>query len=936
MMHNGIHAGTIEKFAKILYEHKKANKLPVALVGAGISIESGGRSGFDLMEAVLTDYKPSDEDWIEHKKYLINKCEIDGTILENLISELKKSNKISQPEYQKENGRKEQFKEIYRKLITSLYSSTISQRSLQEIYGAFHRYLLYHQPSKGYKYFSYLAKKGYFEWILSTNFDPLLEEALLAAGLPTNNFIQFTRRFTDPSELSNFIESGFSTPQVKLFKIHGDLKTRKIDATGESIEEFSGKGEERLKQSLIKLIQERDLIVIGHSLNDPAINDIICSAYKKNYGEQRRLNSIWLLTMKKEEVTDHDLLGNLKEKHIKRKNSAINLLEKNNPSSYSEMAASYTFDECMEELYNNILILENKFEYSNNKPLKDHTDIYHVSGTTVNKKQLLHLVVAPQHYDEPDYINSDKVLDESNHEFETKVAPIYFSSLSDAITAQLLHEGLKRNRSNARVHQIMSDFPQVKMPFVRNLFIQNNTKNKEISLKEGKGVRALSEYIYNLYPNSIDKAKLYLFSWNEIPGNDNVRLIEFLNRHFAVEWIKTAEFEKIDGGRVINMSAGKNHLSLSLNDEKTKANLKIDGVRTYEFIVKTTKNGGLHIYAKPIKIFLDSSIDPETKLFFKNQNYLEMAESGEVTSGINVLLHTMVILAGSKNKTEVVNTKDDADICLSFNKDTPNSKKITICRFIPVAISNTSIYKMISELKIMDAPNLVLLTVGGPEHNKLLELFIALHRWYGGETVFNHSNYFDRAASVELQSGLSLFNEAYVGGIAIRGTNQGDTEEKNRAGRGAFIVAFSIPTDMPWIETQDSTPKIKIVSTIGMSAVGTTLGVAYVTFKEKFLVGNDQITFIDIPKEIEQLGVKNANSNQKEFIREYIKFLQNEQNNFEMFPGALLIETLLNPIEKTIYGSMKTAGIEFDELKGYESHAKLWSLIAEKYLIKRY
>ena len=844
MVYNGIHAGTIEKFAKILYEHKYANKLPVVLVGAGISIESGGPSGFDLMEAVLTDYKPSDEDWIEHKEYLIKEESIDGTILENLISKLKKSNKISRSAYQKENGGKERFDEIYRKLITSLYNSTISQRSLQEIYGAFHRYLLYHQPSKGYKYFSYLAKKGYFEWILSTNFDPLLEEALLAAGIPSDNFIQFTRRFTDPLELSNFIESGFSIPQVKLFKIHGDLKTRIIDATGESIKEFSEK-EETLKKSLIKLIQERDLIVIGHSLNDEAINNIIRGAYEKNEGARRRLNSMWLLTMKKEAVTDHGLLKDMKEKHAKQKNSAINLLEKNNPSSHSEMTASYTFDECMEELYNNILILENRFEYSNNKPLKDHTDIYHISGTTVNKKQLLHLVVAPQHYHETNYINSDKVLDKDNHEFETKVSPIYFSSLSGAITAQLLHEGLKRNRSNARVHQIMSDFPQVKMPFVRDVFIQDKTKNK-IRVNEEKGVRCLSNCIYELH--------------KKISGNEN----------------------------------------------------------------------------RPIKIFLDSDIDSKTKLFFENQDYKEMAESDDKASVFKILLHTMVILAGNKNKTEIVNTKDDADICLSLSfNEKQNSTQIPIYRFIPVAIPNTNIYEMISKPK-MGLRNLVLLTVGGPEHNKLLELFIALHRWYGGETVFNHSNYFDRAASMEIQSGLSLFNEAYVGGIAIRGTNQGDIEVKNRTGKGAFIANFSILRDMPWIETQDSTSEIKIVSTIGMSAVGTTLGIAYVAFNEKFLVGADQITFIDIPKNIENLGAKNVNSNQKKFVMDYIKYLQNQPNSFATFPGDLYIETLLNPIEKTIYESMKRAVIEFDELKGYESNAKLWSLIAERYLIRRY
>lgn len=932
MVHNGIHAGTIEKFAKILYEHKYAHKLPVVLVGAGISMESGGPSGSGLMESVLNDYKPSNEDWAEHKKHLIKVEKIDETILENLISELKKNTKISRPPHPEEICGEEQFEVIYQKLITSLYNSTISQRSLQEIYGAFHRHLLYHQPSKGYKYFSHLAKKGYFEWILSTNFDPLLEEALLVAGLPSNNFIQFTRRFTDPLELSNFIESRFSMPQVKLFKIHGDLKTRKIDATGETIKEFKGKHEKVLEKSLIKLIQERDLIVIGHSLNDGAINDIIRGAYKENKDVQRRLNSIWLLTMKKNVVRGH-ILNELSGNHEEQKKSAINFLEKNHSEKIS-----YTFDECMEELYNEILKLENIFEYSNNKPLKDHTDIYHISGTTVNKKQLLHLVVAPQHYDETNYINSKNVLDEDNDNSEFKkfkkaVSPIFFSSLSDAITAQVLHEGLKRNRSNAKVHQIMSDWPQVKMPFVRDVFIQNNTKHKEISQKEEKGVRALSEYIYNLYPNSVDKAKLCVFSWEEIPGNDNDKLIDFLNSNFAIELIKTPEIEKIDGGKAINISTGKNHISLSLNDEKTKVNLKIDGVQTYEFIAKMTKNDGLHIYAKPIKIFLDSSMDSETKSFFKNQNYREMAESDDKTSVFNFLLHTMVILAGSKNKTEIVNTEDDADICISL-KETLNSIKIPIYRFIPVAIPETNIYEMISEPK-MDTHNLVLLTVGGPEHNKLLELFIALHRWQGGETVFNHSNYFDRVASKEIQSGLTLFNEAYVGGIAVRGTNKDDTEEKKRAGKGAFIVTFSIPTNVPWMKPKDSPSEIKIVSTIGMSAVGTTLGVAYVAFNDKFLVGNDQITFIDIPDNVENLGIKNVDIDQKIFTTDYIKYLLNDKNSFGT-PGHLIIETLLNPIEKKIYESMKTVGIEFDELKGYESNAKLWSLIAEKYLIKRY
>jgi len=93
----------------------------------------------------------------------------------------------------------------------------------------------------------------------------------------------------------------------------------------------------------------------------------------------------------------------------------------------------------------------------------------------------------------------------------------------------------------------------------------------------------------------------YLFSWDKIPGNDSGRLIEFLYRHFAIEWVKTAEIEKIDDGRAIKVSTGTNFLLLSLNDENTKVYLKIDEGRTYEFIAKT-ENSKLNIYDNSIFI----------------------------------------------------------------------------------------------------------------------------------------------------------------------------------------------------------------------------------------------------------------------------------------------------------------------------------------------
>ena len=89
--------------------------------------------------------------------------------------------------------------------------------------------------------------------------------------------------------------------------------------------------------------------------------------------------------------------------------------------------------------------------------------------------------------------------------------------------------------------------------------------------------------------------KWYLFSWNEIPGNDSNRLIDFLKLNYNIDWVRTAKIEQIDNGKTIIVSVEKNNISLSLNNVKTKVNLKIDNVRTDEFIVKT-ESYKLNIY----------------------------------------------------------------------------------------------------------------------------------------------------------------------------------------------------------------------------------------------------------------------------------------------------------------------------------------------------
>jgi len=101
----------------------------------------------------------------------------------------------------------------------------------------------------------------------------------------------------------------------------------------------------------------------------------------------------------------------------------------------------------------------------------------------------------------------------------------------------------------------------------------------------------------------VDTEDRYLFSWNEVPGNHNGRLIEFIEQRFDTDWVKAANIEKIDNGKTIRVSSEKNYLLLSLNDEETEVDLKIDDERTAKFIVKAEK-GKLNIYEEGINLNL--------------------------------------------------------------------------------------------------------------------------------------------------------------------------------------------------------------------------------------------------------------------------------------------------------------------------------------------
>ena len=94
-----------------------------------------------------------------------------------------------------------------------------------------------------------------------------------------------------------------------------------------------------------------------------------------------------------------------------------------------------------------------------------------------------------------------------------------------------------------------------------------------------------------------------MFSWDEIPGNDNSKLIEFLKQKFEIDWVKTARIEK--NGNIIKVSTEKNYVSLNLDQKKTQVIFVIDDGRVEKFIAKM-ENGKLNIFEPPPKIIQKS------------------------------------------------------------------------------------------------------------------------------------------------------------------------------------------------------------------------------------------------------------------------------------------------------------------------------------------
>ena len=89
----------------------------------------------------------------------------------------------------------------------------------------------------------------------------------------------------------------------------------------------------------------------------------------------------------------------------------------------------------------------------------------------------------------------------------------------------------------------------------------------------------------------------YLFNWQDIPGADEKKLLEFLKKQ-GIDWTKDAEIKKSNDGKVINISKGENSVKIMINEKEEKGTLKIGDKKIDLRIEEWDSNIDVYLYGK--------------------------------------------------------------------------------------------------------------------------------------------------------------------------------------------------------------------------------------------------------------------------------------------------------------------------------------------------
>nr|QNO49523.1 hypothetical protein FBKNMHLG_00042 [Methanosarcinales archaeon ANME-2c ERB4] len=162
-----------------------------------------------------------------------------------------------------------------------------------------------------------------------------------------------------------------------------------------------------------------------------------------------------------------------------------------------------------------------------------------------------------------------------------------------------------------------------------------------------KSADMLLARLENIIEN-INSVKGYLFSWDDVPGNDGKRLLKYLRDYYNIGWTESAEIRKSDDGETIHIFEGANSAKIKIDEGGEKATLMISDGIAHDLIVKK-ENDKLNIYngwLRPLTekditdipfrryyyistIFCFAQLIGWIEILGKEQSYLDFTKVGE-------------------------------------------------------------------------------------------------------------------------------------------------------------------------------------------------------------------------------------------------------------------------------------------------------------------
>ncbi len=101
----------------------------------------------------------------------------------------------------------------------------------------------------------------------------------------------------------------------------------------------------------------------------------------------------------------------------------------------------------------------------------------------------------------------------------------------------------------------------------------------------------------------------YLFSWDNVPGNDSERLLRFLMDDLDIGWVEYAEIRKSDDGEIIRIFKDENSAEIMIDETEEKAPLKISDGEPHDLKVKR-ENGKLIYTPNKFSDPIETHVDP--------------------------------------------------------------------------------------------------------------------------------------------------------------------------------------------------------------------------------------------------------------------------------------------------------------------------------------